>query len=64
MSDADRLATRLAEICSLNEQLIHLELQIAKRQEELAVLQERRHQLATKLQFAIQSAEPVNADAR
>jgi chromosome segregation ATPase len=64
MSETTRLVKALGEIAQINDELITIELQMAKLQEELTRTRERREHLTAKLQSAIRSYEPVDADAR
>ena len=63
MSETTRLVKALGEIARINDELITIELQIAKLQEAMTQARERREHLAAKLQSAILSSEPVDADA-
>jgi predicted nucleic acid-binding Zn-ribbon protein len=57
MSDTTRLVKALSEIARINDELITIELQIAKLQEEMTHARERREHLAAKLQSAILSSD-------
>jgi len=63
MSDTTRLVKALSEIAQINDQLITIELQMVKLQEDMTRARERREYLTAKLQSAIRSYEPVDADA-